>query len=193
MNSIDQTVLKDKITQSHILSDKEKSEWLFLLPKMNEEQIEELEQILSLVITLPIGQPQTRADFTRTATAPPTSPFIPPHHLGRDIGAVTSLQEMERGGREVGGLDYLRSLSLETLRREPSTHTFFLDIKKKIEALRLTTPPHLIKKAFEESPLHKAYLEAGLTALSGASQNKMGHIEFEMVTDFRAELRKLLS
>ena len=90
-------------------------------------------------------------------------------------------------------LDYLRSLSLETLRADGTMHSFFLDLKKKIQSLRLSHSAREIKTAFEQSPLWKTYLGAGMAAMEAGTQNLMAQDEFEMVNDFRTELRKLLN
>src|SRR3989344_2461285 len=106
MSPLDQTVLKDKIKQSAILSEKEKSEWLFLLPKMSEEQIAELEQILALHITLPSkgapnkfqkqSTPSPRAGGAVAASPPPPQKGkkkkkdTPPPLRGEDRGGVMS-------------------------------------------------------------------------------------------------------
>src|SRR3989344_1696279 len=205
MSPLDQTVLKDKIKQSHILSEKEKQEWLFLLPKMSEEQIAELEQILALHITLPSkGAPNKFQKQSPPSPLPARlasesvagRPVLP--HKGEENEKENSSPLM--GEDKVGVmssndnlLDYLRSLSIETLRADGTVHSFFLDLKKKIQSLRLSHSAQEIKTAFEQSPLWKTYLGAGMAAMESGTQNLMSQAEFEMVNDFRAELRKLLN
>lgn len=69
--AIDANNLKQKINQSTILSDSEKKDWLFLLPKMREEQLLELDKILSVQVPTSTTQepsPTTPAAF---AASPP--------------------------------------------------------------------------------------------------------------------------
>ena len=54
------SALKQKIDQAAILSEQEKKEWLFLLPKMTDFQISELERLMSVKM--------------------PVSPVSPLHH-----------------------------------------------------------------------------------------------------------------
>lgn len=52
--------LKQKIKGSNLFSPTERQEWLYLLPRMTEEQIKELERILSIKLPgLPTGGPAT--------------------------------------------------------------------------------------------------------------------------------------
>jgi len=53
MDQGDLSSMKERIKSSPNLSPTEKEEWLFLLPKMNYEQISELEQILEIKIPAP--------------------------------------------------------------------------------------------------------------------------------------------
>ena len=68
---MDINTLKNKILTSTTLSETEKKEWLFLLPKMSQEQREELDGILTIKI------PQTQHPVSPLAPITPVKP-IPP-------------------------------------------------------------------------------------------------------------------
>ena len=91
--------IKQKIETSTILSPQEKKEWLFLLPKMNAEQIDELDRILSVHMParqspdgssrmageperkweVGSGKPENKGEIEKGLTSPalPSTPIVP--------------------------------------------------------------------------------------------------------------------
>ena len=72
---LDVNTIKNKILTSANLSESEKREWLFLLPKMSAEQLEELDQIIS--INIPIAQKPATPVSPPVKPAHPTTPIVP--------------------------------------------------------------------------------------------------------------------
>lgn len=190
------TLIKNKITESSILSEREKQEWLFLLPKMGPEQLKELDRILSLKLPSSVVNPSPSRPSPRPVTAAPSpaaagegnnvgqrplSPLLPPHPVPKE----------ERAPQP--SLAFLTAMSAESMRSSPSIYAFFESITAKIKELRATGnyTTQEVGQAFEKSPLFRTYLAAGNKILEGQSQQVLTQQEFEIVSDFRAGLRKL--
>ena len=115
--------IKQKIQSSTTLSGNEKREWLFLLPKMNPEQIKELDRILSIKMPSPTKTVE-KSFGGQVAKAPPrilisqktfpNSQFHIPRHAG---GQANSIFQVNDPGK-------LKSLTVKDLRLASSVYTF---------------------------------------------------------------------
>lgn len=99
--------LRRKVQSSTLLTEKEKQEWIYLLPKMKAEQTEELNEILALKVP---------------SVAPPPPPQVETADLTRPVSKPAPVTP--------GGIDSLR---LEDLRAAPSPYVFFENLSAKIK------------------------------------------------------------
>ncbi len=175
----DSDSLKQKIQQSSILSSQEKSEWLFLLPKMTAIQVDELTKLLS--VRMP----------------PPSS--SPPYKGGERVGVVhPSLlpkADIKPAPALPTDVESLKQINIEAMRKAPSVYLFLEELGKKMKDMVASrrASGETVRQAFEQSPLHRAYVSAGLKLMGGGESEILNHAEFEALADFRASLRKTLS
>jgi len=196
------TETKKKIEQSALLSSDEKKEWLFLLPKMNPEQIKELDRILSIkmpaskqesgIPASPVGgenieyeekqkEEIKKAVPSRTVISQKTFPNYQFH-------ITNSTFQANDPGK-------LKMLSIKDLRLASSVYIFLEALGARLRVVvknKLTTPDE-IAIAFEQSPLYQDYLDAGLRIMAGEEPSLLNHHEIEAIADFRTSLRKILT
>ncbi|MDP3993813.1 MAG: hypothetical protein U1C57_00815 [Candidatus Doudnabacteria bacterium] len=193
--------IKNKIEQSTILAPDEKREWLFLLPKMNTDQIKELDRILSVhmpVVTQEHKEAiQDHKAAVQSHVASITEPRIRnPAPAGRqELGQKASKPQVQQTAAPVNDPGKLGTLTVKDLRLASSVYTFLEALATRLRVLvknKLTTPDE-ITVAFEQSPLYRDYLDAGLTIMSGDEPSALGHHEIEAIADFRTSLKKILT
>lgn len=178
--------IKEKIRQASILSSDEKEEWLFLLPRMTEEQIKELDRILSIKMPslgISAQQPKTANSDLRFAIRkeppqPSQSPIanrqLPDEGLYRST--IAELARKRQPPKEIylpplpetSLVPQISSLSIVDLRQALSVHAFLEEVAEKMRSLLTTRQATAaqIMIAFEQSPLYRGYLETGLKILS---------------------------
>lgn len=186
--------IKNKIHSSATLTETEKQEWLFLLPKMSSEQIEELERILSIKIPVTSKQAGIKEESNvAEAFRPPLAnseqrlaiskiPQSPDENLYR-----STIEELKKKHQEapppspnyqlrtpklalpqIAELNELKSLSVQDLKRAPSLKEFLQEVAAKMQSAirsRIANFEQVVM-AFEQSSLIAAYLDAGLRLLS---------------------------
>lgn len=116
MAELDQNQIKKNIQASDILSEKEKAEWLYLLPRMTAEQISELDRILSIKLpakkalgpSLPVPPPPgpvVSSSPAGEAGKPPTPSFFSPLSRGRksESGSLPSPADAKALAGKHGG------------------------------------------------------------------------------------------
>ena len=202
------TQIKNRIQSSSILSDSEKKEWMFLLPRMNAEEIKELDRILSLRLPAQQQTPATtqnhsprhhfwsdlwkRHSENKQASRPvPPAPSLPvanpparlqPLRRPDVIPKQVPLQETTK----------LSALSFEDIGKYPSIYVFLDELTEGIKAmLEKNIIIDDIIDAYEKSPLHKLYLESGIKLINREKNTTLSREQFEALTDFRSNLRSL--
>jgi len=209
MNPQDFVTLKQKIEQSSILSDKEKKEWLFLLPKMNQEQIEELDRIVSIklpeakkpapeikpapspVKVTPAPKPELKLTDIKPQVQPPIQqPKVEPKlvEVKPAAPAVEPTPVAVKANPETAAYS---AIKLEDLHRAPSVYIFLEELEKKMKNQSERTNFYDMVTAFETSPLYKAYLASGLGFMAGKKDQDLSHEEFEAIADFHAAIKRL--
>ena len=211
--------IKQKIQSSTIVSPDEKKEWLFLLPKMNTDQIKELDRILSVHMpastSSSLGGPVVTNDHKEAikehkvavqshVASNAESRIRNPAPAGRQVlgqKAIikSKIQASPPSARPtvsaVNDPGKLRTLTVKDLRLASSVYTFLEALASRLKVLvknKLTTPDE-IAVAFEQSPLYRDYLDAGLTIMSGDEPSALGHHEIEAIADFRSSLKNVLN
>lgn len=253
--------LKQKVKTSDLLNAKEKQEWLFLLPKMSQVQLEELQELLSIHMPPPKTSsvfPPAKPKFFSTPTVvppgrvqqvsqpPPRLTDLPPprppwadrdlqppqpppalHITPPSVSEATSLPQpvisipIPAPPAEYANLndapesplesvslppptsfaaptrsvEDLHSVTVAAMRQAPSIFVFLEELGKKMKETmaRQNLNADEVMQSFEQSPLYKVYLEAGLKIMDGQEPATLTRSEFEAMTDFRAALRKNLS
>ncbi|OGE91893.1 MAG: hypothetical protein A3A83_00465 [Candidatus Doudnabacteria bacterium RIFCSPLOWO2_01_FULL_48_57] len=205
------TQIKNRIQSSSILSDSEKKEWMFLLPRMNAEEIKELDRILSLKLPMPPAASHParlasesvagrhfwsdlwkRHSENKQASRPvPPAPSLPvanpparlqPLRRPDVIPKQVPLQETTK----------LSALSFEDIGKYPSIYVFLDELTESIKAmLEKNIIIDDIIDAYEKSPLHKLYLESGIKLINREKNTTLSREQFEALTDFRSNLRSL--
>lgn len=163
--------IKDKILSSVVLNPREKQDWLNLLPKMSADQVRELDKILSV----PAGK---LAVFPSLPAK--SRPALPP---------------APKAGKPSGPAAEMAALSVQQLRAAPSIYDFLQKLGQRIRELsasRAATAQQL-EAALEQSPLYRSYIQSGVNLLAPGATAELTVAEFEAITDFRAELQKLLT
>lgn len=181
MSSANLAQIKTKIQQSVTLSPAEKREWLSLLPKMTEGQIQELDRILSVRVSAKPALPPP-PQKAPPVPAPPSRTLAVP-----DARAKTAPAPETPAG--------LAALSVRQLRAAPSVYDFLEKLGQQIRDIRArgTSSAADIESALAASPLYDAYVQAGLRYMAGASEAALTREEFEAITDFRTKLRQILA
>lgn len=202
--------LKEKILQSNILSDIEKKDWLFLLPKMNETQIAELQRILAVHLPEETQKLSTSPGLSATLSRPgegqgvrihpsvihPEAAPLPNQKVEKVFekplahnSPQPSLTPREGVSAQAGGL------TVEALRAAKSVYEFFDDLAARMVVRiknRETTPAQIIS-TFQDSAIYQAYVQAGKEMLEGREPQALTRSEFEAVADFRTSLKKILN
>ena len=245
-----------------MLSMTEKKEWLFLLPRMTEQEIKELDRILSIKLPSKVfnnappslagasrgGQPpldlrgrerELRAPVTdikppapqapaptimnrpriSEPPAPPAQKNIesrilniekPKPQIPLPVKKESTIPKADIPNSKfnipasirrpdaipqkpvIPELAKLASLSMEDLRRESSIYVFLENLNQYILSLiAKRIPAEEILLAFEKSPLHKSYLKVGMALLNHEKNTELSREEFETLTDFRTNLKRL--
>ncbi len=223
MSPTEFTEIKQKIESSPILNDQEKREWLYLLPRMNEEQMGELERILS--VKLPPAQKSPAASVPPPALPPlreardrgisphqvfsaaQKHPIVPPLKPPRPQPFSSGIRREKSGPADPTAvpreaekaawspeLNQLALLSVSALRQSSSPGAFFTEVRSTIKNLLAgnLARSEQIAKAFDQSPLQKAYLDSGWKIMENAGGAELTQKELEAMTDFRSSLRKIL-
>lgn len=253
--------LKQKVKTSDLLTAKEKQEWLFLLPKMSQVQLEELQELLAIHLPPPktsavvppakpksFGSPTVvppgrvqqvpeppprltdlqsprppRADRDLQPPQPPPALHITPPSVPEAMpppqpvisipipappAEYANLDDAQKPPLEAVSLppltsfaaptrsvEDLHSVTVMALRQAPSIFVFLEELGKKMkEAMaRQNLNADEVMQSFEQSPLYKTYLEAGLKIMDGQEPATLTRSEFEAMTDFRTTLRKNLN
>lgn len=191
------TQIKHRIEDSSILSDQEKKEWLFLLPKMSAEQIKELDRVLSIKMPVQKSTPSSSPPSHGGERVGVISPVRPP--ISAPQPAMTPSPPPPHEGEKKWGsqsvLPGIRSLTVEKMRSNLSVYRFLEQLAATIRSMleKKVASREEIKQAFEQSPLYKAYLDSGLKIMSGERHEILSRDEFEALADFREALKKILS
>ena len=212
MSPGDFTVLRNKIESSPVLTEKEKSEWLVLLPRMTAEHIKELDRILAVKSPPHLSSPTTgggtlaknfppprgeeskeggkKAVVFSSITSSPASPLHSP------VGTIISTKPRVVSATETKAAEVaeFKLLTVEKMREAGSVYTFLETVTKKMVKIKHKkgVGTDALIAAFEQSPLYHAYLESGLRIM-GQGDSPLTRSEFEAMADFRESLRKQLT
>lgn len=218
---MDLSEIKNKIQASSLLSDSEKKEWIFLLPKMSEEQQQELVRILSIKMEAPqkpkpdiqkpeIQKPPMTPHPSPTAAHPfpKTYPSVIdgtgsasiPSKMGTKVEReftkppIIPLTSPLMRGERGGSQAETPGLTIQDMRQARSLYEFFdsLAARWTVAVKNRQKSPEEITQTFETSPLYKAYVEAGKQMLEGRDPIQITKSEFEAIADFRTSLKKIL-
>ena len=185
MNSESLNDIKIKIQTSAALDEKEKKEWLTLLPRMTDIQLGKLDRVLS-------------AKAKESAAIPKRDEIAAAARSGL---AMTEKEEVPRSDRQnmvfPKSVDMIRNLTLAELRAAPSVYVFLSNLQEQIKKLlaERQARPMEIERALEGCPLYRSYVEAGMARISGRPSTvaALTREEFDALTDFRKGLHKLLN
>jgi len=198
--------LKKQISDSDVLSDSEKNEWLFLLPKMSDEQLRDLEKLVSIHLSansLPHDKGETKEGVEVEEQKPPPKPASPVHLISpispispiRPIGPIRPIKTEERKApqeQKPKSVQEPSGPSLQSLKQAPSIDAYLNNLKNQMRK-RVAGENSTWKKEltdYEQSPLYRAYLKAGVVLLTGEKSKDLDHEQFEALADFHSELKK---
>lgn len=218
MTPTDFAAIKQKIETSSLLSAREREEWLYLLPRMSEDQVKELDRILSIHLPPkeqslpkppPAKLPEKKIELPHILPPKPEKAEheergMPPRPSGKPLSQIFSARNKEAVSEVSGAVPSaklldefkdLRSISLSDLRAASSAQAYFTNLRTKIYYLLEQNVGRGVEiaQAFEQSPLYREYLESGLKKMSGEEGASLSSDELEALTDFRRSLRKLLN
>lgn len=188
--------IKEKIQTSPILTSDEKKEWLYLLPKMKPEQIKELDRVLSIRISGLLSKPDKPVRPAPPPHSPVTAPvpLVPPSPPPAAPAAPEEAREEPNLPVTKAPSFGLDNLDIGSMKKASSVYTYLEALSKQMRELlaQNAATPEQIETAFEQSPLFKAYLDAGLAIMAGEEPQDLGKTEFEAITEFREALKEIL-
>ena len=142
----------------------------------------------------------SRSPLPQTPVVPPTPPIKPKIPIIPSPRLSTAVPFPVRGGggesnKEVTipELNFFREASLVHARNASSMFLYLEALMKNIRNLLRAgqVSAEQANLAFEKSPLYRIYLHDGITKSEGKISDLLSSEEFESITDFRAELKKL--